>query len=196
MKFLHLSIIVGICVVIVGGLVLSSMFVNKAVGSRSDDIQSINQTIDCPLHDGFTMSIGDIHLDGNIVANNTAPLTINGGEKATYNIEVKSQASNPIPLSFRFFNDEGNYRDLASARVKFAGDVSGLPEGLTVSLDKNTTILSAGGSDQITLMLESTQNIAPRTLQIGVLGNVKLSSMDDDCTQGYGTILDIPIIMK
>ncbi|MHB8602707.1 MAG: hypothetical protein ACYC6W_01465 [Nitrosotalea sp.] len=142
----------------------------------------------------IAMNINEINVNGQPVPNNL-PLILHGGENVTLKIEIISKVSETLSLQMRVFNNIGNYPNLAFARVKFAGDASGLPNGLVASFGNNTIAMNTNGRNHENLFLTVGQTTKAGNYQIGVLGLVTINS-PDGVKMGNSQTLLIPITIK
>ncbi|MGI0102647.1 MAG: hypothetical protein ACREA7_08655 [Nitrosotalea sp.] len=203
MKTLHLAIIViavtgAISVVFVLFFVptitnKNSEFFSTIQPIQSDNNTRINANGGRPLD--ITMHVNETETNGQAISIPNLPITLKDGENTTLKIEIASRVPEPLSLQFRVFNDVGNYPDMAFARVKFNGDVSGLPNGLIASFGKNVVAVNANGSDQDTLTFTVGQTTKTGNYKIGVLGLATISS-SAGIQIGDSQILWIPITIK
>lgn len=158
----------------------------------SDNNVIINASGGRPLD--IMMHVNEIDVNGHAVTNDL-PLTLQSGENATLKIEIASKISEPLSLQLRVFNNVGNYPDLAFAHVKFADDVSGLPNGLAASFGDSTVAMNANSSSQETLFLTVGHTTKASSYQIGVLGLTTINSTSG-IEMGNSQTLWIPITIK
>ena len=203
MKTLHLSII-GIAIVgVIATVVIMQNQINEKVilnanGGRPLDLTFHVKELDVRTHAIVTpsLSIENAIVTSTLTFVNPAfPIVLERGENATLKIETESHVPYPLSLQLRVFNNVDNNYDLAFAHVKFNGDVSGLPNGLTASFSNDVTTVDANGSDQETLTFNVGQNVQAGDYQIGVLGLATINS-PDGTEIGNSQTLWIPITIK
>lgn len=203
MKTLHFVIIAVVVVGIITTVVImknqnNEKIILNANGGKPLDLTFHVKELDVRTHAIVTPSLS---IENAIVTrtltfvNPSFPIVLERGENATLKIEIESHVSYPLSLQLRVFNNVDNNYDLAFARVKFNGDASGLPNGLTASFGSDVTTVDANGSEQETLTFTVGQNVKSGNYQIGVLGLATINSTDGT-EMGNSQTLWIPITIK
>ncbi|MDE1873439.1 MAG: hypothetical protein KGH99_08195, partial [Thaumarchaeota archaeon] len=149
MKTLHLAIII---VVIAGGIVTVTI-----IQIPHDAKVIINASGGRPLD--LIFHVKELDMRTQTIVNPNFPIILESGKNATLKIEIESHVPHPLSLQLRVFNNVGNNYDLAFAHVKFNGDASGLPNGLTVSFSSDVITVDANGNDQDALTFTAGQNV-------------------------------------
>ncbi len=203
MKTLHLAIIIGIAIVCIVTVVIiqtphDEKEILNANGGKPLDLTFHIKELDVRTHAIVTPSLS---IENAVVTrtlnfvNPAFPIVLERGENATLKIEIESHVPYPMSLQLRVFNNVDNNYDLAFAHVKFNGDASGLPNGLTASFDNDVTTVDANGSGQETLTFNVGQNVQAGNYQIGVLGLATINSTAGT-EMGNSHTLWIPITIR
>lgn len=186
MKTLHFLIIIGVATV----LVITTIML---IQTPHDEKVLLNANGGQPLD--LTFHIKELNIGTQTVITPSTPVVLERGENVTFKIEIESHVPSPISLQLRVFNNVDNNYDLAFARVKFNGDVSGLPNGLTASFGRDIITIDANGQDREILTFNVGQNVKAGNYQIGVLGLATINSTAGN-EMGNSQTLWIPIIIK
>src|SRR5574340_1058211 len=204
MKTLHILIIIGVAIVgvIATVVIIQNQNSEKVIlnenGGKPLDLTFHVKELDVRTHAIVTPSLS---IENAIVTrtltfvNPAFPIVLERGENATLKIEIESHVPYPLSLQLRVFNNVGNSYDLAFAHVKFNGDVSGLPNGLTASFDKDVITVNANGNDLDALTFTAGQNVKAGNYQVGVLGLATINS-PAGTEMGNSQTLWIPITIK
>lgn len=204
MKTLHLLIIIGVAIVgVIATVVIMQNQNNEKVILNANGGKPLDLTFHVKELDVRTYAIvtPSLSIKNAIVTetltfvNPTFPIVFERGKNATLKIEIESHVPYPLSLQLRVFNNVDNNYDLAFAHVKFNGDASGLPNGLTASFGNDVTTVDANGSDQETLTFNVGQNVQAGNYQIGVLGLATINSTAGT-EMGNSQTLWIPITIK
>lgn len=186
MKTVHLLIIIG-AVIAIG---ITTIGITQ---TPHDEKVLLNANGGQPLD--LTFHIKELNIGTQTIITPSTPIVLERGENATFKIEIESHVPSPMSLQLRVFNNVDNNYDLAFARVKFNGDVSGLPNGLTASFGRDIITIDTNGQDQETLTFTIGQNVKAGNYQIGVLGLATINSSSGNET-GNSQTLWIPITIK
>jgi hypothetical protein len=204
MKSLHILMMIGVAI---GGVIATAVIMQNqnnekiilnANGGRPLDLAFHVKELDVKTYAIVTpsLSIKNAIVTGTLTFVNPAfPIVLERGENATLKIEIESHVPYPLSLQLRVFNNVDNNYDLAFAHVKFNGDASGLPNGLTASFGSDVLTVDANGSNQETLTFTVGQNVKAGNYQIGVLGLATINS-PDGTEMGNSQTLWIPITIK
>ncbi|MDC8452670.1 MAG: hypothetical protein KGH87_02005 [Thaumarchaeota archaeon] len=204
MKTLHLLIIIGVTIVgFIATVVIMPNQNNEKVILNANGGKPLDLTFHVKELDVRTYAIvtPSLSIKNAIVTetltfvNPAFPIVLERGKNATLKIEIESHVPYPLSLQLRVFNNVDNNYDLAFAHVKFNGDASGLPNGLTASFNNDVTTVDANGSDQETLTFNVGQNVQAGNYQIGVLGLATINS-PAGTEMGNSHTLWIPITIK
>lgn len=185
MKTVHLLIIIIAIVLGITTIVITQ--------TSHDEKILLNANGGQPLD--LTFHIKELNIGTRTIITPSTPVVLERGENATFKIEIESHVPSPMSLQLRVFNNVDNNYDLAFARVKFNGNVSGLPNGLTASFGRNITTIDTKGQDQETLTFTVGQNVKAGNYQIGVLGLANINSPAGNY-MGNSQTLWIPITVK
>ena len=190
--------IVGIATVVIMQNHNNEKVIPNANGGKPLDLTFHVKELDVRTHAIVTpsLSIKNAIITETLTFVNPAfPIALERGENATLKIEIESHVPHPLSLQLRVFNNVDNNYDLAFARVKFNGDASGLPNGLTASFGNDVTTVDADGSSQEALTFNVGQNVQAGNYQIGVLGLATINS-PAGTEMGNSQTLWIPITIK
>lgn len=188
------ELILAMSVAVILGVGMMMGFAHDAQSQTIKKVVIDNKNGPKPLH--FGMAVKEINVQGQTISNINTPLTLKVGQNAIYKIAIESKETMPLSLGLKIFNnDDRHARDLAMSHAQPKGDTSGLPSGITASLDKNVATVSANGNDQEILTVAIDQNAKPGKYSIGILAIGKIGSVDG-IEIDNGQILDVPITIQ
>lgn len=183
-------------------IVIVAIGLGVTLGFASDAVSQLlfkNVVIDEKNHPkpvDITMAVKEVAVGAETVVIPETPVTLKSGDSAVYKIRVDSKESKALPLKLRVFNaDDEHASNLALARVQFNEDISGLPQGLTATLENDIATISSKDSHEETLTITIGQDVKPGNYTIGVLALTIVGNIDD-IEIGNGQILTIPIIIQ